>query len=160
MIRFEGFHALAPIAATSRYVPSDHALLVEPKPAPSGPLHRVSIDTLTLQLHPTNEVLVGMDAYTNAERWTTEELLLPRVSAACAIRCLEPVDEHGIGRGSLAPVRYTYSPKMSLLRLQMTDDDVASWIRCLTCGICGLTSDGDLVEFWIEGVTLRASTAG
>ena len=153
MIHFQPVSALLPIPTTARYLPADYALRVDPESAIPTQEHRISIDTLTLSLHSTDHVLVGLHAYTNAERWHHRQLALPPVDQEMAVHCIELFDEHGIGQGSSDPVRYTYSEETSLLLIEVSEDQVVTRIRCLSCGICGLGVDGGLIEIWVQGLS-------
>jgi hypothetical protein len=153
-IRFQPLPMIPPVEATARYEQADYSLIVGPQGGIPPALHRLSIDTLTLSFTPDKHVWVGLDAYTNAARWERRPLANPPVDQDTALMCLEPFDEHGIAEGSAEPVRYAYSEEAALLLLRISDGQVSRRIQCLSCAICGLRSDGELIEIWVRGLKL------
>jgi hypothetical protein len=152
-IRFRPEPTLAPIKVAARYLPVDYTLNVGPGgPYPTNS-HRISIDTLTMSFSPDKHVLTGFDAYTNYERWDRRRLTEPSADRDAALVCIEAFDEHGIGKGGGAPVRYTYSDEETLLLIELGEARVATRFRCLSCVVCGLGVDGNLLEIWIQGLT-------
>jgi hypothetical protein len=153
-IRFRLESTIAPVKAAARYLPMDYTLSVGPGGQYLTNMHRISIDTLTLLFTPDKHVLTGLDAYTNSERWYRRHLTDPPVVRETALVCIEPFDEHGIGKGGDAPVRYTYSDEAALLLIELGDGRAVTRVRCLSCVVCGIGGDGDLLEIWIQGLTL------
>lgn len=143
-----------PVEATARYEQADYSLIVGPRGEIPVAMHRLSIDTLTLAFSPDKHILTGVDAYTNAQRWERRPLVCPQVDQEASLICTEPFDEHGIGQGGSGPVRYTYSEEASLLLIRIGDDHIATRIRFISCGICGLGTSGELFEIWAQGVVL------
>lgn len=136
--------------ATASYQATDYTLRVA---APERlPMHRISIDTLTLLFEPENHVLLGFDAYTNFEKWNRRHLVVPRIDQEMAIICTELFDEHGIGPGSSSSVQYSYSEQTALLFIELGAAQVVNRIRCLSCAVCGLGPKGELIEIWVEGL--------
>ena len=139
-------------AATALYLPDDHMLVAGPDGrAPAGAA-RASLDTLTLLFAQTDHRFLGLDAYTNAERWERRDLRLPKIDEEAAVICVEPFDAHGVARVAGRPVHCTYSPVQTLLHVQVDDGEVAAVIRCLSCVVCGLGVGGELIELWVEDV--------
>jgi hypothetical protein len=139
-----------PIHADAVYRAEDYALLLYPGLAPPRGHYRLTIDTLTLLIHPVERVLVALDAYTNIERWHRTELIAPSAEETALITCIESFDEHGLGEGAAGQVEYSFSPEASLLRVRLAASSSATHVRCFDCLVCGLSADGDLVELWIE----------
>lgn len=154
-IYFQLESTIAPVKAVARYLPMDYTLSVSPGERYLTNMHRISFDTLTLLFSPDKHVLTGLDAYTNSERWNRRRLTDPPVDRETALVCIEPFDEHGIGKGGDAPVRYTYSDETALLLIELGDGRAATRVRCLSSIVCGLGVDGNLLEIWIQGLTLR-----
>jgi hypothetical protein len=153
-IRLQPLPMIPPVEATARYEPADYSLIVGPQGRIPPALHRLSIDTLTLSFTPDKHVWVGLDAYTNAARWERRPLANPPIDQDAALMCLELFDEHGIAEGSTETVRYAYSEEAALLLLRISDGQIARRIRYLSCSICGLGADGELMEIWVQGLNL------
>jgi hypothetical protein len=132
----------------------DYILVVGPQGHIPIGMYRLSIETLTLSFSPDQQVLTGLDAYTNSQKWKRQLLTTPPVDKEMALICIEHFDEHGIGPAGSGPVRYIYSEETSLLLIQIGDGHVATRIRCLSCGICGLGASRELFEIWLQGVVL------
>lgn len=153
-IRLRPASNLPPVEVSARYEQSDYSLIVGPRGEIPAGMHRLSIDTLSLSFSPDHNVLKGIDAYTNSQRWERQLLALPSVDQKTGLICSEYFDEHGIGKADARPVRYVYSEDTSLLLILIGDGHVATRTRCLSCGICGLGMSGELLEIWVEGVIL------
>ena len=97
-------------------------------------------------------MFLGLDAYTNSEKWDRQLLTTPPVDQKMALCCIEDFDKHGIGPTAEGPVRYIYSPEASLLLIRIGDGQIATRIRCLTYVICGLGDGGELHQIWVEGI--------
>lgn len=145
---------LPPVEATPRYEPADYSLSVGPNGGIPVAMHRLSIGTVTLSFSPDEHVLTGLDAYTNPQRWKRQLTADPPVDKEMALACIEDFDEHGIGPTGSGSVQYIYSHEASLLLIRIDDGHVATRVRCLSCGICGLGTSGELVEIWVQGVVL------
>jgi hypothetical protein len=153
-IHFQPESAIAPIKVDARYLPMDYTLSVGPGGQCLTNMHRISIDTLTLLFSPDKHVLMGLDAYTNSERWDRQRLANPSVELETALVCVEPFDEHGIGKGWADSVKYTYSDEVALLFIELGNGRATNRIRCLSSVVCGLGIGGNLLEIWIQGLTL------
>ena len=138
--------------SVARYLQTDYVLIVDPNGEILMPAHRISIDTLTLSFSPNEHVLMGFDAYTNAERWECRQFTLPSVDQEAALICIEPFDEHGIGVGGIEPLQYTFSERTALLLIKLGEGRVFTRIRCLSCAVCGLGANDELLEIWVEGL--------
>jgi hypothetical protein len=142
------------VQAEARYVQADHSLIVGPRGKIPVAVHRISIETLTLSFSPDSNVLTGLDAYTNAERWERRSLVESFADREAALECLEPFDEHGIGRSGSGPVRYSYSQESGVLLIELGSGQVVDRIQSLSCLICGLGIGGELLELWVQGLKL------
>lgn len=134
----------------SVYWERDFALLIEPVNGKRTTWHRISVATLTLLFDPQQHVFEGLDAYTNAARWQRSQLVLPKVDRHVALMCTEPFDEHGVGAGPSWEPHFIYSPANNLLYIRFTVQQVVTRARCLSSVVCGLSSEGDLAELWLE----------
>jgi hypothetical protein len=141
-----------PPRVAPRYDALSYALSAWPDGQRAAGAHRASIDTLTLSFTPGDHVWVGLDAYTNAERWQHEQLDPPTVDVTGSLICQELFDENGIGPSYPGPVRYQFARERSLMRLRTLDAPVASCVRFLSAAVAGLDADGILTDIWIEGV--------
>jgi hypothetical protein len=153
-IHFRTVPILSPVEAIARYEQADYTLIVGPRGEIPVAMHRLSIDTLTLSFSPDQHVLKGVDDYTNSQQWERLLLAPPPVDQEMALICIEHFDEHGIGQAGSGPVQYLYSEETSLLLIRIGDGHVVTRIRCLSCGICGLGTHGELFEIWVQGVVL------
>lgn len=153
-IHFRTAPILPPVETAARYEHADYALIVGPKGEIPMAMHRLSIDTLTLSFSADQHILTGVDAYTNPQKWERQLLAVPPVDQEIALSCEEDFDEHGIGPVGSGPVRYTYYEEASLLLISIGEGHAATRIRCLSCGICGLGTSGELFEIWLQGVVL------
>jgi hypothetical protein len=140
----------APVAIVCRYVPAVYELSAWPGGSPPAGAHRASIDTLTLSFVPNDHVWIGLDAYTNAERWAQEALVLPRIDLSAALICEERFDENGIGPSYAGPVDYRHAQGRSLLRLNVRAAPAATHVRFATGAVAGLDDAGALTDIWLE----------
>jgi hypothetical protein len=153
-INFEIAPHVPPIKAVSHYLPPDCALEVVPEGELPRVLHRISFDTLTLSFSPDKDILIALDAYTNAARWERQSLNLPLEEHRAALICTEDFDENGIGLGGSGPLRYVYDKENELLRVIFDERSSTKYVRCLSCVVAGLADDWSLNEFWIDGVKI------
>jgi hypothetical protein len=160
MIHFQPIPVGQIAAASARYLPADYSLVVGPDGNIPPGMNRVSIDTVSFALTPDEKLLVGLDAYTNADRWERRPLARPVIDQETALKCIEPFDEYGIARGNASPVRYSYSSETAILLMTAGEIPVASRIRCLTCVVVGLGAGGELAEIWVEGCTSGVDHGG
>lgn len=140
--------------AAARYKHSDYSLIVGPGGQVPVAAHRISIDSLTLFFSPDKHLFIGLDGYTNAQKWEYVTLVQPILDRDVALICTETFDEHGIGPSGSGPVHYVYSEVSSLLLIRIGDGPVMQRVRFISCGICGLGVDEDLIEIWVQGVVV------
>lgn len=141
-----------PPDARAAYRPDDYTLVVAGGADVPAGAFRASVDALTLFFDPGDQVLAGLEAFTNPERWEVEALPEPAPDRDAALRCTSPFDVHGIGEGAPGPLRYTRSPDGRTLRIGVGDGPVHQRVRCLAPLVCGLAADGSLAEIWITGL--------
>jgi hypothetical protein len=151
-ITFKKALAISPIEAMASYSQESYSLHVVPDAGLPTLMHRTSIESLTLSLRPKDHVLVALDAYTNQERWERRQLTLPEVDQESAVICTDSFDEHGIGRGDSGTLSYNFSEDASLLHIDTGRGGVSTRIRCLSCIVCGLGIEGELIEIWVQGL--------
>lgn len=140
--------------AAARYKHSDYSLIVGPGGQVPVAAHRISIDTLTLLFSPDKYLFIGLDAYTNAQKWENLTLIQPVFDRDASLMCTENFDEHGIGPSVSGLVYYIYSEVSSLLLIRIGDGRVMQRVRFISCGICGLGVNEDLIEIWVQGVVV------
>jgi hypothetical protein len=151
-IHFQPLSIVPRMEALTRYEAVDYSLVVGPGGKIPPALHRLSVDSLTFSFTPDRHILVGLDAYINLATCEPQTLVAPSVDQESAVVCTEPFDEHGIAQGRSNTVHYTYSDEQALLFIQVGRGQAITRIRCLSCVICGLGSNHELIEIWIEGV--------
>jgi len=149
-LHFQPLLTQSPLVANSQYLPREYNLIIGPAGSIPPSMHRISIDTLTLSFGPDEHVLIGLDAYTNAEQWERRKLVIPSVDHEAALICTDAFDEHGIGPGGVGPLKYIYSDEQNRLLIRLGDRKATKRVRCLSCVICGLDENGKLVEIWVD----------
>ena len=140
--------SIPPPHAVARYHAGDKTLEVSCDVAPAA--LRVSVGTVTF-LFSADRVLVGIDAYTNSERWARQTLVYPTPAATGAAKSEGMFDDHGIAPSSQGPVDFVYDEQAGVLKLEM-EGSVDLFARVLSCVLLGLDHEGQPVEVWLEGV--------
>jgi hypothetical protein len=151
-IHFQIAQAVGVPAAEATYSKSGYTLTLGPSGRVPQGMHRLTIDSLTLAFMPVEHHLVALDAYTNFALWERVRLKAPSADHTGALMCLETFDENGIAGSISDPVNYSYSQDSQLLRIRLQDTgpQIAAYVRCLDCAICGLGPEHELIEIWIE----------
>lgn len=154
-VHFRPVPAREPIQARARYRPADHILIVGADQEPPAPTSRISIETLTLLFSSDEHLLVGLDAYTNSRRWKRQPLANPPADQVAALTVADvSFDEHGVGPGNPGPVDYFYARDALLLLMVHGRGPAVTHVQCLSCVVCGLGPGGELVQIWVQGVSL------
>jgi hypothetical protein len=153
-IHFQPLAALSIAKAVARYEAADYNLVVGPQGNIPPSMHRLSLDSLTLSFTPDQHVFTGLDTYINLAACERKQLVAPSVDREVTMVCTDPFDEHGIAQGGSDAVHYTYAYDAALLLIRVGKGQAVTRIRCLSCIICGLGSNRELFEIWLEGVNL------
>jgi hypothetical protein len=138
-----------PPNAVAEYRISDKTLVVASPTSPRPEL-RVSMDTVTF-FFSAQRMFVGIEAYTNLERWQHRELVLPQATLHGAVESEELFDENGIAPSSLGRVDFTYDDAKNVLKLEL-GGAVETMGRALSCALLGLDRDLQPVEVWLEAL--------
>ena len=116
----------------------------------------MSAGTLTLVFADRERRLVGLDAYTNAQRWQPAMLTVPSGPEGL-LMSLASFDENGIAPGPTDSPLYRYDASSWTLAIDVQSGDPRQVCRCLTCAVAELGPDGELLTLFIEGVNIEAS---
>jgi hypothetical protein len=152
-VRVRPLQGVAPIVAVARFTEAEHALVVDPV-EPLQATNRVSIDALTLTFSSPPHVWIRLDAYTNRALWRSVDVELPSIDVESALGALGEFDRHGIGESQAADIAYAYSEQASLLLVRVAQREVVQRVRFLSCAICGLAANHELVEIWIDNLVV------
>lgn len=144
----------SPSAAIARYYQADYSLVVSPNGQVPIEAFYASIDSHTLLFETSTLTLIGIDAYTNWELWSRHQLTLPLADITSTLKCLETFDQNGIGPSPSIKLNYAFSEIDNLLQIKLGNAQVKTWVKCLSCVTCGLSSNEELLEVWIQGLEI------
>ena len=163
VVCFETLLTFPPLPALALYARDEqHHLVVAPGGAVPDGVQRAWVGTLELlvgscsQLKVPDYTFVGIDGYTPSKYWKRAPLAIPSISAEMALQYLKPTVDLGVHLHDYRIFKYTYCPESSLLLMRIGIEEVVRRIRCLSCVVAGLGSQGELAELWIEGVHVTA----
>lgn len=152
MVKFQLHLDTSVPEAKALYQKEEYMLTVGPEQKIPLNSHRLSLDDITLFFNPVNHQLIAIEAYTNSKYWKYQQLPKLATEIRASISCKETFDEHGIARSRKSSVNYIYSEETSSLLVKLGEGLIEYRARCLSCVVCSLGSDGELLELWIEGV--------
>jgi hypothetical protein len=98
--------------------------------------------------------LVGVDAYTNWERWERKELL-PVSGVPARLLSLAEFDENGVGLGSWPHVALAFDERARRLALTFGDGVTSAAYAPSSSCVCEVTDGGELLRLTLSGLLVR-----
>lgn len=141
---------------TPKYLKNDYYLIVNSTNDFHDSSKRLSTKTLTFFWDNKDNSILGIEAYTNIDRWQHGSFSVPAIDRSGTIHCINSFDNNNIAK-SLNDLRedWAFNDELSLLRIAFIDIKATQRIQAGKNIVVGVNDSMGMSELWIENLKIE-----